>query len=99
MGIPTDSGLAKIHYYVFSSVASSFFAVYLGTRVAPSGRKVVVLVLGGFMVVISTFAIIGNIMSEEQNLFWMVISFTSNVIAAGYVVYKVFTEGDDFFIG
>jgi len=47
IGIGENSGWAQINYYIFSSVASSILAVYWGTRVAPSGKKIVALVLGG----------------------------------------------------
>lgn len=96
IGIEQDSGWAKINYYVLSSAVSSILAVYWGTRVAPSGRKVVALVLGGLMVALSTLGATGAIMSQQPDLFWSILSSASSAIAAGYVVYKVFTEGDDF---
>lgn len=96
IGIERDSGWAKINYYIFSSAISSVLAVYWGTRVAPSGRKVVALVLGGLMIVLSTLGATGAIMSQEPDLFWSILSSASSAIAAGYVIYKVFTEGDDF---
>lgn len=96
VGVGQDSGWARINYYVFSSAASSVLAVYWGTRVAPKGKKVVALVLGGLMIVVSTLGVTGAVLTQQPDLFWSIVSSLSSAVAAGYVVYQVFTEGEDF---
>jgi lipid-A-disaccharide synthase-like uncharacterized protein len=96
MGVGSDSGLAKINYWIFSSIGSSVAAVYFGSIIAPGYRRIVALVLGALVVSVSCFGLLGAFFVDGSLTIWMVLSAVSAVIAAGYVVHYFYEEAQQY---
>lgn len=96
LGANPESLWASINYYIVSSAISAAASVYFGSRMAPSHRKIVSMVLAALVVVISTVAVVLQVFYAEH-LVWTILAATASAIAAGVVVYSFFEEGEDFF--
>jgi hypothetical protein len=50
------------------------------------------------MVIVSTLGVVAVVIvnADDPNLFWLIMSCISSAIAAGYVIYQFFVNGEDF---
>ncbi|MDB5266631.1 MAG: hypothetical protein JWN89_446 [Parcubacteria group bacterium] len=96
-GVGPDSGWAKINYWIFSSAISAAACVYYGSRVAPSHKKIVSMILAALVVVISTFSLLISIINQ-LNLVWTILAAVSSIIAAGVVMYGFFEEDTSYVV-
>ena len=92
LGISTESGYGKINHYIFASIASTLLAMYWGVHVAPTGKKIIALILAGLIIIISTIGAFGAIMSEQLDLYWSLSSSLTSVITTGCFIYLIFTD-------
>jgi hypothetical protein len=92
IGGSPDSFWADFNYYIFSAGIAGAAAVYFGCLTAPSHRKIVGLVLGALVVILSTINILISAGYEIEDPIWNILSAIATAIGAGYVVYYFFEE-------
>lgn len=89
-----DSGYLKIFYWAISSFAGGALAVYWGVKVAPGHHRITSAVIAALVLV---FAVVGFIFPiPGEGWFWPLVSAASMSLGAGYVMHKVYDEGQDF---
>ena len=97
MGAGAESGWAQLTFWFFSSLAGGALAIYWGTKVAPSHRKIVALILGVLIVIFSVIAfLLARVYSADEGWFWPLISSVAMVIGAGYMVYQIQENKEEF---
>lgn len=97
IGISPDSGFGKINFWIISSAISAGASVYFGSKIAPSHRKIVSMILAALIVGISVLSIMGAVNSGDD-VVWSILASIAAIFAAGFVVYNFFEQGDDFSI-
>lgn len=96
LGIEPDSGFGKINFWIISSAIGSGACVYFGSKVAPSHRKIVSMVLGVLIVSFYAIGLFSSIFTAEDQIVWKTLSAVAAIFTAGVVVYNFFEQGDDF---
>lgn len=97
IGFSPDSGFAKINYFIISSAISAGASVYFGSKIAPSHRKIVSMILAAIIVGISVLNIVGAVMSGD-NIVWLILASIASIVTAGFIVYNFFEQGENFSI-
>ena len=95
MEVPQAVAWVQINIMISASIISAGSAVYFGTRTAPNHRKIVSIVLAVIVVGMAAASLLGGF-TEEGNPLWRIVVLTSAALAAGYVAYGFFKEGDVF---
>jgi len=92
VGASSDSGWARITFFLVAPAAGAALAVYWGSVVAPKGRKIVAMIIGALIVILNTLGVIGALASLNSDIWWIVAGGVASIIAAGCVVYYFFEE-------
>jgi hypothetical protein len=96
LGASSEGGWAQITFFMVAPAAGAALAVYWGAIVAPKARKVVSMIIGALVVILNTVNVIMAFAFGNPDAWWTIASGVASVIAAGFIVYQFFTEGDDF---
>lgn len=96
LGISSDGGWAQIIFFIVAPAAGAALAVYWGSVVAPKGRKIVAMIIGTLVIILNTISVITTFALQKPDAWWTIASGIASVIAAGWIVYQFFTEGDDY---
>ncbi len=95
IGASSNGGWAQITFFIVAPATGAALAVYWGSIVAPKGRKIVAMIIGTLVIVLNTVSVIMAFALQNPDAWWTIASGIASVIAAGYIVYQFFTEGDD----
>ncbi len=95
-GANSNGGWAQITFFIVAPAAGAALAVYWGTIVAPKAKEVVSMIIGALVIILNTISVVIAFTLKDPDAWWIIASGFSSMIAAGFIVYQFFTEGDDF---
>ncbi len=91
-----SSGYYKIMYNAISPFIGGVLAVYWSAKVAPTHKKIVATVMAAIILIIDVISTMYSISAKENSLFWVIITGLAIAIGAGYMMYYVYENEDDF---
>jgi len=95
--ISLGSIIAMILKYGVSPFISALLGIYLGILITPSNKKIVSIILFTATVVLAVLNIIFNLYYEvDISIFWFILFSISLTIGAGYYLYQIFEDSENF---
>lgn len=95
IGASPDSLFAVLNQYVVGPAIAAAAFIYYGSRTAPAYRKIVSLVLGAILSIMTTVGFMATL-SIDGEVFKMFLTAVSTLLAGGYIIYSFFEHGDKF---